>query len=166
MEGTESGTICKAENTLLNLAITPMSAQKTAMFSTVELLALLDEAGVKQKDVAAVLGVAAPRISALYAGDRRLQLDEAKKLVEHFGIAEMVATPQPIPLPIQVARLLILHAASYLGLRVGPMDPRVEELARDFRAFSKFALDPLVRESSEAAGAFLQGMSLARDPTV
>jgi hypothetical protein len=96
----------------------------------------------------------------MYSGKRRLQLDEAKKLVERFDIEERIN-----PLSTRVARLLVLHAVMALNLPLDPQDERVEEIARDFRAFSQFAADPRVRESEQSVEAFLQGLRLAPSRT-
>lgn len=126
------------------------------MLGASELLSILDQRGVSRADIGRVLKLPSSRVSEMYSGRRRLQLDEAKKLVEHFGVEESVN-----PLTTPIARLLVLHAAEALSLSIEPDDQRVEAIARDFRAFSQFAADPRVRESVETAQGFLQGLRLA-----
>ncbi|HYI43692.1 MAG TPA: hypothetical protein VD768_08740 [Sphingomicrobium sp.] len=128
-----------------------------AMVGADELLAALRERGVKNADIARVLDLPSSRVAEMYTGKRRLQLDEAKRLVEHYGIEDRLN-----PVSVPVARLLVLYVADGLGLKLPPEDPRVEELALTVRAFSEFAADPQVRESAEAAVGFLRGVAASR----
>lgn len=122
-----------------------------------ELLSLLRERGVSNADIARTLGLPSSRVSEMYAGKRRLQLDEAKRLVEEYKIEETIN-----PLNGPIARLLVLHAAARLGARVHPEDPEVEELAQDFQALSRFAANPKVRGNVDAFEGFLQGLRLSQ----
>jgi antitoxin component HigA of HigAB toxin-antitoxin module len=131
-------------------------ALHTHMIGANELLTILRDRGVKNADIATLLELPSSRVAELYSGRRRLRLDEAKKLVEHYRIEERIS-----PLTVPIARQLVLYAADQMGLPLAPDDPRTDELARDFRAFSIFATDPRVRESEEAAAAFFQGLRLA-----
>lgn len=127
------------------------------MLGTTELLQILKERGVSQAKIAKALGVAPPRISEMYKGDRRLLLDEAKKLVEAFGIDDR-GDISPVSEP--VARLLALHAARKLSVRLAPDDPLVADLARDLRVFSEFAADPQVRGNEDAVAGFFRALEL------
>jgi hypothetical protein len=130
------------------------------MLSANELLTTLRERGVTNADIQRVLGLPSSRVSEMFTGKRRLQLDEAKKLVEEFEIEEPIR-----PLNGPIARLLVLHAATRLGARLGPEDPQVEELARDFEAVSRFAARPTVRQSVDAFEGFLEALRLSRART-
>lgn len=127
------------------------------MLGAADLLKLLKDRGVTQAAIGRCLGLPSPRISEMYKGERRLQLDEAKKLVESFGVDEAAISPLSEP----VARALAIYAAETLGLQASPEDERVEELAQELRAFSEFAVDPRVRDSVESIQGFLRGLRLA-----
>jgi hypothetical protein len=136
-----------------------------AMLSTADLLRALEVRKVKKERIAEVLGIDPAGVSRLYsagANPRQLKLDEAKKLVEAFNLE---APPTPSPLPIPIARLAALYCADSFGVAIDQTDPRIEEVARDLRAFSMFAADPRVRESTEAVQGFFQGLRLAPDRT-
>ena len=163
-DDTESELSRQGVDTNKQLESSGFEGQGGWMLSTAQLLKVLEDKQISQRAIADALGIAPPRVSELYAGRRHLRLDEAKKLVERFGVPESAA-PSLSPLSLPVARLLILHAAQNLGMALDPEDPRIEELAKDYRAFSAFAADPRVRESADAAGGFLQGMRLGRTQT-
>lgn len=142
--------------TMFGLAPQNAAVMACSMLAASELLALLEARGITRADIGRVLKLPSSRISEMYNGRRRLQLDEAKKLVEAFRVDESAE-----PLSVPIARLLVLYAAEALEAPLSPDDRRVEELARDFRAFSEFATDPRVRSSQEAVAAFFQGLRLA-----
>ena len=123
------------------------------MLSARQLLDLLDARGIPQADMARALKLPSSRISEMYAGKRQLKLDEGKRLVEAFGVDEQVQSVPPIS--EQTARLLILHVANTLGQPLSPEDDKVQELALDFQAFSKFARAHLPAPSPEATSGFL-----------
>ncbi len=131
------------------------------MFSTAELLDELRERGVRQADMARALDLPTSRIAEMYSGKRGVRLDEAKTLVEAFGLDE---GPQVPPISEQTARLLILHVANTLGQPLSPEDDRVQELALDFQAFSKFARAHLPAPSPDATSGFLYGRRTGRSP--
>ena len=164
-DDTNSEPVRQGANTNILLDSSQDGAQSGWMLSAAQLLKLLEERNIPQRAIADALGVAPPRVSELYAGRRRLQLDEAKRLVERFGIPEHPAPPVISQLSLPVARLLVLHAAQSLGLEIRPEDMRIEELAKDFRAFSAFAADHRARENADVALGFLQGMAARRDVT-
>lgn len=145
----------------LSIEIASRSAQTRAMLSSADLLRMLEERKIKRSAIAAVMGIDPAGVTRLYDGDRKLTLDEAKRLVEAFNLNGVASNPLSVP----IARLLVLYAADALQARLEPEDPRVEELARDLRAFSMFAADPQVRESTEAVQGFFQGLRLAQDRT-
>lgn len=127
------------------------------VLSADELLAMLDQRGISRAEIGRKLGIPASRVSEMYTGKRRLQLDEAKRLVESYQLEEQTA-----PLNEPIARLLVLYAAEELGARVRPEDDRVGELAKAFLAFSRFATDPQVRTSEAAVEGFFRGYRLAQ----
>jgi transcriptional regulator with XRE-family HTH domain len=124
------------------------------MLGTNQLLEALQERGVSQAEMARVLRLPSPRISEMYAGKRQIKLDEAKRLVDAFGLDDVQAAP---PINEQTARLLVLHVANRLRLPLSPDDDRVQELALDFQAFSKFARAHLPAPSPDATSGFLEG---------
>jgi len=132
------------------------------MLKADELLAALRERGVKNAQVEETLGLPSSRVAEIFGKRRRLQYDEGVQLIERFGIAD----PALEPLSIPVARLVVLYLAEAVGSPLRPEDPRVEELARDIRAFSSFASDPRRRQSPEAAEGFFQGLRSAPDRKV
>jgi transcriptional regulator with XRE-family HTH domain len=130
------------------------------MLSSGELVERLKKRGIKQAAVARVLGINASAVTLLFRGDRRLLLDEAKKIVDAFGLDEQSAGPATISEP--VARLQVLHVARALGVTLPPDDPVVAELASDFRAFSEFVSDPKARESVDQVQTFFRTVGLLR----
>lgn len=125
-----------------------------SVIGSAELLAALKARNITQTAISRVLNVDPSQISQLYKGARQLKLDEAKRLVEAFDLDESSATP---PISEQTARLLILHVADTFGIRLAASDSRVQELALDFQAFSKFARAHLPAPSPDATSGFLYG---------
>lgn len=125
------------------------------MLSARELLDALDAKSVSRADIARALGIAPPRVTELYKGERQLKLDEAKRLVEAFNL-DGDASLSPV-LSEQVSRLLVLHVASHLAMPIDPADERVEGLALDLQALSQFARDHRSELSTDAASGFLRG---------
>jgi hypothetical protein len=121
------------------------------------LLALLEERGVRNVDIAKALGLPDSRVPEIKRKDRKLSLDEAVKLVRAFQLEQALQAP---PLPPAVTRLTVRYIAQELG--ISPDDSRLEELAEDLRAFSEFVADPKVRRSLDAAESFFQAMRLRR----
>lgn len=134
--------------------------QPKGMLTTADLLSLLEERQIRNKDIANALGVTPSRVTEIKKGERSIKLDEAVKLVAAFGL-ELPQGPPVAPVPVSVARLIVLYVAVELGLSPG-REERVEELAQDIRAFSEFAADPKVRSSVELSEAFFQAMRLRR----
>lgn len=132
-----------------------------AMFGTDQLLEALAARGISQVEIARVLHLPSSRISEMYAGKRQVKLDEAKKLVDAFGLEDQPSTP---PINEQIARLLILHVANQLGVSMPLPDELVQELALDFQAFSRFARAHLPAPSPEATLGFLAGRRSDREP--
>ena len=133
----------------------------SAMLGTQQLLATLEARGVSQAEMARVLRLPSSRISEMYAGKRQIKLDEAKRLVETFGLDDAAEVP---PINEQTARLLVLHVANRLRAHLPPEDDRVQELASDLQAFSRFARAHLPAPSVEAASGFLEGRLSERAP--
>jgi len=148
--------------TTFALAHRGTAVHHNGMLSSDEILAKLKANGVTHERIAAVLGVTTPNATKLYnpAGKtgkpRRLAYDEAVKLIEKFELTEAVKPIGPLSEP--VARLLVQYVASRLGVKVSPEDPQVGELAQDIQAFSEFAAEPHVRESSDKAIGFFQAL--------
>jgi hypothetical protein len=135
------------------------------MFSTAQLLEALDAKLGHGKGVAIsdCLKINSASASRLVNGERSLKLDEAKKLVEQFGLQ----APQPKVGPIspEVMRLLLLHVARSLGLTLRPDDPKIDEVARDLRMVLSLAPDSSVLQSEDAAKGFLLGLLHSRGKT-
>jgi hypothetical protein len=130
------------------------------VLTTTELLARLDQRGVRPGEIAKVLGINPSRVTEIRKGERRVLLDEAAKLVAAFDL-ESPPVPRNLPvLPGPIARLIVRYIAAELGFSGSP--DQLEELSQDVRAFAEFVADPKVRESVEAAEAFFQAMRLRR----
>jgi transcriptional regulator with XRE-family HTH domain len=135
--------------------------QRTYMLTTGELLARLEQKGIKGHQIAKALGVSPSRVTEMRKGERAIKLDEAVKLVSEFGLEEPPPSPRVSPLPAPIARLIVLYVATELGIPEADRK-QVEALAEDVRAFAEFVTDPTVRESIEAAELFFQAMRLRR----
>lgn len=140
------------------------------MLGAAELLMILERRGVTRADIGRLLDLPSSRVSEMYSAitggkskSRRLQLDEAKKLVEFYRLENGAESPAASPLSELAAKQMAIYAAAHLDAAVDPDDPRVDELARVYRAFAQFAADPRARESEEAILAFLQGYRTAQD---
>ena len=127
------------------------SPHKNGMLGKKELLAALEARGVRKAEISRALGLPSSRIAEMYSDKRGVSVDEAKRLVEVFGL-ESPAVP---PISEQTARLLILHVANKIGAALERDDAMVEELALDFQAFSTFARDHLPPPTEEATSGFL-----------
>lgn len=137
------------------------TAQQGRVITSSTLVDMLKARGVTQAAVARVLRIDPSQISQMYSGKRQIKLDEAKKLIEAFGLDESQAAP---PINEQTARLLVLHVANRLRVPLPPEDNRVRELALDFQAFSKFARAHLPAPSPDAASGFLEALRSDRAP--
>lgn len=60
------------------------------MMTGEQILARLDDAGVRKSQIARTLGIPDSRVAELYGGRRLLKLDEAVKLVEAYRLEEPV----------------------------------------------------------------------------
>jgi hypothetical protein len=129
------------------------------VLDTDELLARLKDKGVKNIEIARVLGLPDSRIPEIYRKDRALKLDEGAKLVRAFGLEP---SPEAVPLPAPILRLAVRYLAAELGHSPEEDDRQLEELLADIQAFSEFVSDPKVRRSIEAAEGFFQAMRLRR----
>lgn len=127
------------------------------VMDTRSILAELARRGVKKARIAETLGVQASRVTELYKGERRLDHDEAVKLVETFDLERAVP-----PLTEPIARLLVLHVANELRVPIDPEAPQVQELALDFRAFSEYAAHPARMAEIARLEAFLEGRASDR----
>jgi hypothetical protein len=127
------------------------------VLDTDQILALLEERGIRNVDIANALGLPDSRIPEIKRKSRALKLDEGVKLVRAFGLE----LNQPVPpLPPAISRLIVRHLAEGLGAE--PDEARLQELSEDIRAFSEFVADPKVRRSLDAAESFFQAMRLRR----
>lgn len=135
--------------------------QSNSVLNTVELLARLDERGIRNVDVAHAINVSPSRVTEIKKGERAIKLDEAFKLVEAFDLESPQGQPAH-PLPAAVARLVVRYIALETGSPLARSEADLEELAEDVRAFVEFVADPKVRDSVEAAEAFFQAMRLRR----
>lgn len=129
------------------------------MLSTNQLLAILTERRIKAAELAGFLGLTPESADRILLGTRHLRLEEARKLVAIF-VAESVTSVAPLSL--DMARLLVSHAADTLGVTLNPADSRIEALARDFLAMAAFSADPNFRGSAEEAANLLSGLRHAR----
>lgn len=133
--------------------------QSGAVLDTDELLDRLKDKGVRNVDIARVLGLPDSRVPEIRDKRRALKLDEGAKLVRAFGLEP---SPEAAPLPAPILRLAVRYLAAELGHSAEEDDRRLEELIADIQAFSEFAADPKVRRSIEAAEGFFQAMRLRR----
>lgn len=134
--------------------------QANGMLTTGELLARLDERGVRNHEIAKCLNISPSRVTELRRGERAVKLDEAVKLAQAF---ELEQGHEARPLPLPMLRLAVLHVARRLG--VSPQEEAVADLAADLRAFSEFAAKMKVRESLEAAEIFFQAIQIRHPET-
>jgi hypothetical protein len=129
------------------------------VLDTDELLARLKEKGVRNVDIARVLGLPDSRVPEIKDKRRALKLDEGAKLVRAFGLEP---SPEAQPLPAPILRLAVRYLAAELGHSAEEDDRQLGELLADIQAFSEFVADPKARRSLEAAEGFFQAMRLRR----
>jgi transcriptional regulator with XRE-family HTH domain len=117
--------------------------------------ALLEAGEIQKKDIAEAIGIAPQRIADLFTGKRKLKLDEGQRLVEVFGFedpAEMVSAIATTPVLMMGVRYVLQE----LCPGVVPEQSRIEDIAKDLRAFLRYAARPPVRDNIDmAAGFFL-----------
>lgn len=130
------------------------------VLNSTQLLARLSDLGIKNVEIARVLKIPESRVSEMRAGNRRIKLDEAVKLVEAFNLEEVARANPVTPLTTPIARLLVLHVAG--SLRQDLPEETIADLAGDLRAFAQFVADPQVRDSVQAADGFLQALRIRR----
>jgi hypothetical protein len=104
-------------------------------------------------ELAKILNLPPPRITDLYKGARKLQLEEAKLLIETFNLG--AERTQRIVLP--AAQLAVMHVAHGLGIN-DPSPAVVEELSKDLLALYACALDPQWAGEIGALAQMLQGI--------
>lgn len=134
-----------------------VSVQLVGVLDTDELLSRLEARGVRNVDIARVLGLPDSRVPEIRTKRRALKLDEGAKLVRAF---ELEQDHRASPLQASVVRLLVQYIAS--ELRADIDEPAIHELSEDVRAFAEFVADPKVRSSVEAAETFFRAMRLRR----
>lgn len=133
------------------------SGQARPVLDTDELLARLEERGIRNADIARALGLPDSRIPEIKRKDRALKLDEGAKLVRAFGLEQ---DHQVSPLPGSIMRLIVRYVAD--GLGATPSEAMIQEMSEDLRAFGVFAADPKVRRSLDAAEGFFRALRLRR----
>jgi hypothetical protein len=143
--------------TILGVETRYDSVQPASVLDTDELLGRLEARGVRNVDIARVLGLPDSRVPEIKTKRRALKLDEGAKLVRAFGLEPDQA---PNPLPASIVRLLVRYIAE--ELRAETDEAHLADLAEDVRAFAEFVAEPKVRSSIEAAEAFFQAMRLRR----
>jgi transcriptional regulator with XRE-family HTH domain len=136
--------------------------QPKRVLTTGELIARLDEKRVKNADIARALNVSPSRVTDIKKGERRLQLDEAAKLVVAFGLESPPSPERVVPLSARVTRLLVEYVALELGCDPETNQGRIDELTKDVRAFAAHVADPQVRDSEALAETFFQALRLRR----
>jgi hypothetical protein len=132
------------------------------MLDTTELLARLEAKGVRNVDMAKVLGLPDSRIPEIRDRRRALKLDEAAKLVRAF---ELEPDSPAVALPKGILRLTVQHVASRLGVDLEKNRAVLNDVTQDLRAFSEYVADPKVRRSIDAAEGFFRAMALRRPAT-
>lgn len=125
---------------------------------TDELLARLASKGVKNIEIARVLGLPDSRIPEIKRKERKLKLDEAVKLVRAFGLEQDSPAPPPPP----ILRLAVQHIALELGAPRERTQALVEDLTEDLRVFFALVSDRKVRGSIESVEMALRAMTLRR----
>jgi transcriptional regulator with XRE-family HTH domain len=136
------------------------SVHSDPMLDTAELLARIDARGIKNADIARLLDVSPSRVTEIKKGDRKLQLEEAVKLVRAFGLEQ---DPPAAPLPASIVRLLVRYIAERLDASLE--SGHLAELTEDIRAFAELVADPKYRDNVIAAEGFFQAMRLRRPRT-
>jgi cytochrome P450 len=127
------------------------------MLDTDELLARLEERGIRNVDIARTLGLPDSRVPEIKRKERALKLDEGAKLVRAFGLEQ---EPRATPIPPQMIQLSVRYVAAMLGVPRERLEAQMGELTATLRAFSEFVSDPKVRRSIESAEGFFQAMLL------
>lgn len=133
------------------------SGYSPVMLDTDELLARLEERGIRNVQIAKALGLPDSRIPEIRRKERALKLDEAVKLVRAF---ELEQGSEAEPLHPKMIRLSVLYVAAVLGVPLERTEAQMEDIVATLRAFSLFVADPKVRRSVEAAEGFFQAMIL------
>jgi hypothetical protein len=113
---------------------------------------MLRERDIKNGQIAKALNLTPSRVTEIFAGDRRVSLDEAATLIDVFNLDE-----PKIPIEVHTSRLLVMYVATQLGVALDGENPKVESLAQDMSAFAQFAADPEVRDKTDSLLAFLRG---------
>lgn len=135
------------------------SVQSVRVLDTDELLLRLKERGVRNVDIARVLGLPDSRVPEIRDRRRALKYDEGVKLVRAFGLEP---GREVEPLPPSIIRLSIQYVARRLGVPEARMQPQLDDLTEDLRAFSLFVAEPKVRRSIAMAEGFFRAMLLRR----
>ena len=162
-EYTENRNACNSEIPVCVIAPALRLGHPVEVLTTVELIARLEERGIRNADIARALGVSPSRVTEMKKGERAIKLDEAAKLVAEFGLESGSSQKVP-PLPAPVAALIVQHVAKSLGSPLEEGSSQLQALSEDLRAFAEYVSDPVVRERIDLAMAFFQAMRL-RNPS-
>ena len=140
--------------------------QPNPMLTTGELLARLEAKGVKNAEIARALSVSPSRVTEMKKGVRRIQLDEAVKLIEVFALESPPSQGRVPDLPAPVIRLVVQYIAARIQDE-GSAPEALDDIAEDVRAFASLVADPKVREliTPELAQAFLGALTPHRRDT-
>jgi hypothetical protein len=113
----------------------------------------LDAGEIQKKDIAELLKIGNSRVTEIFDGRRKLKLDEAHNLVEHFNLEDPSwVLNQVVTKP--VLRLLVRYLAEELGRSLEGKDQELERLSQDAGAFLRYVADPKVRDDIRMAEAF------------
>lgn len=164
-EYTGNRNVCNSEMPDCVIAPPLWFSHPRVVLTTAELIARLEERGIRNAEIARTLGVSPSRVTEMKKGERAIKLDEAAKLAAEFDLESLPSQRVP-PLPGRISRLIVLYIAAELGHDAEENREQIEELSEDVRAFAEFVADPRVRESAEAAEAFFQAMRLRRPTPV
>lgn len=125
------------------MASASVTVQTEPMISSRQLLDRLTEMGAKRALIASVLGVDPSAVTLMFAGKRRIRLDEARLLVDHFQLAD----DQAAELDLATIGLLVQHVADAVGVPLADGDPLVGTLSAELQSFIRFG-SPAARQAS------------------
>lgn len=154
----ENASVCQALFADFSNAPRVSLRHKGRVLGSKEILGELERRGVEKKDIARVLGVDASQITRLFSTEgkpRKLQHDEAVRLVEEYGLEQ---GPDALPVHPALLRLLVHHVAATLGLPLELEDPRVATVTVDLAALAVFVRDPSVKDLVEAAEMYFRAL--------
>ena len=111
------------------------------MLNTQQIMDALLERGITNAAVARLLGIAPSRIKDIRDGTRRLQREEAIKVVEEYGLEppppENPEPPEPMLPTARVVRMAVRYVARAIEAEID--DDLATELAAELLGFFSFA---------------------------